>query len=1108
VCNRWGVLGVLGNFRVCVSIFAYLILSVASETAVAQVTASIVGTVQDPSGAYVNGAKITVKSIETGANREVTSDETGSYRILSLPLGLQELRAESVGFKPFVRTGINLRVGEEAVVNITLALAPADIATVVSDVPVVNVTTASVSGLVGERQIKELPLNGRSFDQLITLNPGTINYSALKSPNTSTSNGNTFSVAGRRTSENLFLLNGVEYGGTSQLAVTPGGVSGSLLGIEAVREFNLLTDTYSAEYGKRAGAQISAVTQSGTNQLHGTVYEFLRNGALDSPGPFDSGSVPPFKRNQFGAAAGGPLRKDRLFLFGNYEGFRQSLNVSSLSVVPDAQARTGMLPDPCTGVYGPVRGAVPAMLQYMSFWPQPNGPEQMIPPAKKTSSGGTCPNMAQVPSGTAKAFYNPNEHIREDFGTLRTDYYLNSNDTLSGAYAIDDGTSLIPLSDPLFASFTPLRMQVLSLSETHVFSPSVLNTATAGFSRASFALVSVPLASFPSNLSFVSGLGPGGIVVGGGATTTANGTITSAGPNNAAGVSNHRNLFTYQDTVRISHGIHQVSLGAWFQRLQDNEDSASRTLGQATFATLMTFLQGVVSNFQVVPQHTELGWRSFFGAWYVDDSIRLRRNLTLELGLRHEFTSGWHEASGRAANYKFNAQGILVTNPFVGDSVFTSNHATRLFSPRIGLAWDVFGNGKTAVRSGYGIYYSLIDDLAFLLNSLPPYNGTATFAGPLFSFAPITPGPPPVNTVFAPQGVQPDAKTPTVQEWNLAVEQELSPNTALRVAYVGSHATHEFLSVDPNTVAAQICNLAIGCSSGGVGSPSAKVPLGAQYIPGPGARRPNFSLPAGFFWLTEGNSSYNALQVDVTHRFSRSLQFRGNYSWSKNLDVNSSLTGAQANNQAQMVLDRNDLHRDWGPSALNAASQASISASYDLPFGRGQRWMSDVSKLKGRFVSGWQVNGIGTFLSGFPFTPLVGSNRSGDGDIRNPDRVSLNPGFSGPIVTGNPNQWFNPTAFVAPLPGTYGNLGRGTLRGPGLADVDFSVFKNTGINERTSLQFRAEFFNLLNRSNYGPPNANVFSISSGVVTTSPSAGLITSTATFPRQIQLGLKLIF
>lgn len=1115
-------LRIFGDSRasiLCLLLFSFLGSPVTSH---AQVTASITGVVTDPSGKVVDGAEVSVQSLETGAIRATQTDESGTFRVLALALGREQVTAKKSGFQDVTRT-LNLEVGQEAVVDLKLALGGQNVNVVVNEeAPVVNVTTSPVSGIVDERQIKDLPLNGRSFDQLITLNPGTINYSALKSPNTATSNGNTFSVAGRHTYENLFLLNGVEYMGSSQLAVTPGGVSGELLGIDAVREFNVLTSTYSAEYGKRAGAQVSAVTQSGTNQFHGTIFEFLRNSALDSPGPFDRGVVPLFRRNQFGAAAGGPLKKDRLFLFGNYEGFRQSLDISSLSVVPDngtastPKARQGSLPNSCTGVYSPVSGLNSAMLNYMSFWPQPNGPELTVPAAKTTSTGAPCPNTSPVPSGTAKAFYNPNEHIREDFGTMRADYNLARNDTLTGAYTIDDGTSLVPLADPLFASFTPLRMQVLSLTETHVFSPAVLNTATVGFSRASFALASVPLATFPANLSFVSGGGPGGIIVGGGATTTAGGSITSAGPNNAAGVDNHRNLFSYEDTIRVSRGAHQLSMGVWFQRLEDNEDSASRQLGVATFASLFTFLKGTSSNFQVVPEHTELGWRSLFGAWFVNDAIRVSHNLTIEAGLRHEFTTGWNEAQGRAANYVTNAQGVLQTNTVVGNSAYTANDALRLFSPRVSLAWDVFGNGRTAVRAGYGMYYSLIDDLAFLMNSLPPYNGTATLSGcltncpsPAKPIIPITPGPPPANTIYAPTGIQANAKTPAVNEWNLTIEQQLSPNTALSVAYVGSFGFHELLSVDPNTIPAQIC-MSATCDSGGVatlasfGNVAPTVPQGSLYIPGPGATRPNPNLGAGFFWLTEGNSSYNALEVDVTHRTSKGLEFRGNYTWSKNLDMNSALTIAQGNNQPQMIMNRFDLHRDWGPAATDVTSQASLSATYELPFGRGRHWLSDVPHLESKLVSGWQLNGIATILSGFPFTPLIGANRSGDGDVRNPDRPSLAPGFTGPIVTGNPGQWFNPAAFVLPAPGTYGDLGRGTFRGPGLGDFDLSVFKNTSITERTNLQFRAEFFNIFNRANYGPPNTTVFSGTAF----SPSAGLITTTATFPRQIQLGLKLNF
>ncbi len=645
-----------------------------------QSTAAISGRVGDATGATISGVTVTVTNQETGAARTVVTDAAGNYEVPALPVGPQEIRASKAGFKSEIRSGVRLAVGQEAVVNLTLEVGErTEQITVTAEAPVVNTTTSSVSGLVGEREVKDLPLNGRSFDNLIALNPGAISYT-LKSANTSTSNGNTFAVAGRRPGDNLVLLNGIEYTGSSQLAVTPGGVSGELLGIDAVREFNVLGDTYSAEYGKRAGAQVTVVTQSGGNQVHGSMFEFLRNSALDSRSFLDQGGVPPFRRNQFGGALGGPLKKDKLFLFGNYEGFRQSLAVSSVSVVPDAQARLGNLPN-AAGQPVQVTGLNPNMLGYMSFWPNPNGPELL-------SNG--------IATGTALSFNNPKQSIHEDFGTGRADYILNDRDTFSTAYTIDDGNSIIPLADPLFGSAVALTSQVASIQETHIISPRMLNTFTAGFSRAAFNFDSFAVASYAPSLSFVAGQAPGSIVIGGGATATGGSAITSGGTNQAAGVWNRRNLFTFADSVQLTRGAHQLSFGVWFQRVQDNENAASRRLGLATFSTLATFLQGTASNFQVVPSANELGWRSLFGAWYVEDSIKLRPNLTVRLGLRDEFTNGMNEESGRAANYITNGNGVLLTTPRVADSLFTQNNATHLFSPRIGVAWDPRGNGKTA----------------------------------------------------------------------------------------------------------------------------------------------------------------------------------------------------------------------------------------------------------------------------------------------------------------------------------------------------------------------------------------------------------------------------
>jgi len=1067
--------------------------------ALAQVTAAISGRVEDPSGAGVGGASITVKSVETGGTRVAATDESGNYRVDSLPLGPIEVHVEKNGFKPYNRTGIDLSVGQDATVNVPLVVGDkVDHIDVVEGIPTVNITTAPISGLVTEQQVKDLPLNGRSLDQLITTNPGALNYSSYKSAQTSTSDGNTFSVAGRRPGDNQFLLNGVEYSGSSQLAVTPGGVSGELLGIDGIREFNVLTDTYGAEYGKRAGAQVGIVTQSGTNVLHGTLFEFVRNSALDARNFFDQGYVPPFRRNQFGGALGGPIRKNKLFLFGNYEGFRQSLAETSVSVVPDNLTRQGMLPNATTGIYAKVANLNTGILPYMVLWPAVNGPELM---------------QNGLPTGTAYSYNNPKLLVHEDFGTMRADYALSARDTASLYYTIDTGNSVLPQPDPLFAAAETLTSQVASTQETHIFSPTLINTATFGFTRAAFNFDADPLTPFPSSLSFVQGGAPGGIVVSGAVTTTGTGVITAAGTNNASNVWNRRNLFTLTDGVQSTHGIHHFSAGVWFQRLRDNEDTGSRQLGVATFASLTTLLQGTVTTFQVIPNASELGWRSWYGAWYAQDEIHLRPRLTLQLGIRHEFTSGWNEESGRAANYITNGSGVLLTAPLTGNSVYTQNNMKKLFAPRVALAWDVFGNGKTAVRAGYGIYYSMIDALNFLLNSLPPANGSLSFSSqallpllPVVPGAPVPqscgPGIPTPCTIYAPQGIEPDAKALAVEEWNFTIEQQIAKGTSLRVAYVGSFGTHGLLSVDPNTIAPQICAAATCVSGGTPGTTKGSVAMGQQHIPV--GSRPNPYLGAGFFWYTEGNSRYNALQTDIVRRLSHGLEIRANYTWSKNLDLNSGLTGAQSSNQSQMIMDPYNLNRDWGPSALNVAQQAGVSLRYQLPFGRGQAMLHNMSGIGEKLIGGWQVNGIVTVLSGFPFTPVDGSNRSGDGDTRNPDRPSVNPAFSGPVVEGTPNQWYNPNAFILPAAGTYGNLGRGVYSGPGLADADISLFKNIAVSERLHLQFRTETFNTLNRANFGTPNATVFSGTS----VSPTAGLITTTATTSRQIQFGLKLTF
>jgi len=1062
--------------------FAILLAFAFTLAARAQVVGgTLAGVVIDPSGAVVPNARVFIHNDDTGAQRDILSSTAGAFSAPAIAVGRYSVFVAATGFAPYKRTGVAVTVGQT--VELTLQLVVfSDETITVSDTPAaVNISTEQTSGLVNSRQVKELPLNGRSFDQLLTLNPGIVNYTNQRSGSVGTSNssvGSMFSVSGRRPQDNLFLLNGIEYTGASLINTTPGGASGQLLGIDGIHEFNVVTDTYSAAYGKRDGAQISIVTTGGTNQFHGSAYEFARNSFFDARNYFDSARIPEFQRNNYGAALGGPIRRNKLFLFANYEGYRQNLGESIVTLVPDATSRGK---------------AVASVQPLLNLWPIANGPEVII--------NGAVSGIALY-TGTAP------QHIREDFGTTRFDANPGVNDTFTSTYTIDDSFASSPSANPYSYVSENLREQVLSLQEQHVFSARLINVARVGFSRSSFYFLGyVPTAQQALAPSVRPGVPTYAVVIAGSTASNGASSITAAGANVGSNNAITRNLLTFDDHAYYTVGKNTLQAGVWLQRLQSNDNLAQDQYGQASFASLNTFLTGAIKTFTYAPQTTELGWRTLFADAFIEDTYHFTPRLEARIGFRSETSTGWSEAQNRASVYAFNSAELtngspqISTSPTSGlNNAILDNRAKLLPEPRAGLAWNVFGNGHTSITAGAGFHHTLLDALDYRLDQAAPYNtvysySSTTVANPTSGAGLVSPST--VDTAIA---------TPTLLSYNLRVEQQLAPATSLAIGYEGSRSYHQILNGDLNEPAYVFVNGQVFYpASGTAANPAAPI-------------KANAAVANTTSWWAGGSGNYNALVVDLRHDISHGFQLRANYTWSKNLDDGSAWNTSVSSNTPAFVEVPSLPHLDYGPAATDIRQIASINATYDIPL---QQLISHHSQLVTRTLSGWSVTSIANLLTGFPFSPQLGYNPTGSGDSRNPVRPNLNPAFTGPLYTGGSTaqraaQYFNPAAFSAPAAGYIGNVSRDSLTGPGFADWDFSLLKSTVITERVHAQFRAEFFNLLNHTNLQLPNEVVYSAGPTQGTTANQAtaatfgspGVISAAANTSRQIQLALKLQF
>ena len=1037
-------------------------------------TAAFSGTVRDATAAVLPGVTVTATHVGTAREQSVVTDEEGRYRLGALPLGEYEMQVSLPGFRSEIRPGLVLTVGQTQVLNFTLEIGEIrDAITVEGTASFVETTSSSVSGLVTAEAVHNLPLNGRSFDQLITLSAGTVNY-RTRSNNAARGTAAMYSAGGARPNTTKLMVDGSEYAGATAVNTNVSTASGNLLGVDGIQEFAIVTNSGDASYGKKYGGQVNIVTKSGSNEFHGTVFEFNRNDVFDARNFFDQ-DKPSLRRNNYGFSIGGPIVENKSFFFGNFERLTEKRGNTLRAVVPNAQVRQGIFPDASCKKKPPPPGEPcvievhPNIQPLMDLFPAPTGRD--------------------FGDGTAESINTATDDIEQTFVVTRLDHNFSDSDTLFGRYWIDTGDRLVFNDNNLglFPEQNPFRTQLFTLGYKKIISPQLLNQANFAFNRGRMLIDLVPREGLtvPAEMILVPGeTKQGGVRVGvssGGAASDLP-TLGGRGSTGTAGRFVHRNTFQVSDNVNYTTGPHHFQVGFEVQRIHSNEFQPTQGRGFLQFRSLEDFAKGKPRRIRgpLPGSDAGKGWRQTYFGIYAQDSFGLTPTFTLNLGLRWEWMSNPTEVNGKVSSFVpagSELTGIYPDKPTIVDAVFAENPSGD-FAPRLGFAWDVLGDGRTAVRGGVGYFFAQIENehrrglgpaapfFTRVSVNKPPYPNPGQALGDA-RLGKVTP----IGLHQFPSGV------PTSLQYNLRIEQEVASQTVLAIAYVGSHGSHLLRQTNPQTP--EVFVNAAG---------RLEVP---QFI-----KNPKID-DGGTFNVWDANSNYSALQVDFEKRLSQGLRFKLAFTWSKIVD-----DAVETNSGGDGIITGDVVGSDHkssrGPAPFNVGRQFVANWSYELPLGSH-------SGARGVLLNGWQLLGIVQVADGGTLTPTNGFARAwdpgGDDDGR-PDRV---PGRSNNAILGGPDQYFDPLAFEIQPEFTIGNLGNGTLTGPGFATLDFSVFKSFDITETTQLQFRSEFFNLLNRTNFGMPDNVLFR---DFEERRGAAGRIQSTVSTSREIQLALKLIF
>jgi hypothetical protein len=1025
-----------------------LVLALASQAGAQVTTASIRGTVKDSSGGLLPGATVTVKNTESSFTRTVVTDADGSYQLTNLSPGTYDVIAELSGFKRFMRSQISLSVGQDVILPATLEVGDLtqEVTVTGAAAELIDTKSGSLSGLVEGNTVRTLPLNGRSFDQLTLLNPGVTSYN-LGGQNVQNGSGIKMSISGARPESIYFMLDGTNILDHSNF--TPGSAAGNNLGVDAIREFRVFSHNYSAEIGVRAGGAVSVISRSGTNSFHASGFEFVRNSKFDARNFFDPAEAPPFKRNQFGFNLGGPLFSHKTQFFTNIEWLRQDLGRTLIAVVPSAAALQGIRPGGNVTVN-------PDMVPYLALWPLPN---------TKDFGDGT---------GTYTDTYN--QPTQEDYGMFRIDHALAKNDTLFVRYTRDAATVTSPMADlSRYLSLAKNTSNFVTAQETHIFRQNLLNEFRVAFNRTEPNEDALAAPAIDQALKFYdSAPNVGQLTFSLGKGTDVGAALSSVGIGGNAPRIFAQNIYQFTDNMSQQHGRQSLRYGVDLQFLHINGLLNENPSGSYSFSSMSNLLRGIPSGMSALApgSDTVRHYRQLMVASYIQDDIQLLSNFTLNVGLRHEFTTIPDEADGKISNL------LNVTDPTPTRGVFwTKNNSLKDFAPRVGFAWDVRGNQRTSIRGGVGTFYSQVIGRNWYTYALR----STLFSG--FATDPAPPFPHPfVNGVkLALQQndrADPNLKTPTMYQFNLVIQKQIASSMVAEIGYVGSRGVNLLRNYEGNTKVPTV-----------QADGSLFYPLNAPFI--------NSNFGPIFTLASDAHSWYDSLQTRVARQFSHGFGFQGTYTLAKSMDEASTLQRGQGNNTPAFTQSPLNPGADKGLSSFDVRHAFSFNMTYAVP-------RMALPRAASAALNGWEIGGIVRIQSGTPFDAETGFNRSRDGATSIADRPNLKPGASSNPILGSPDRWFDPNVFELPPAGTYGNVGRNTLIGPGLATVDALLVRDVQVG-KSRLQFRAEVFNLLNRANFGLPRNKIFS-SNGTI---PAAvGLITTTSTSSRQAQFGVKFSF